>query len=320
MAVGKIIALSFLLTTGASAFGQLHYSISADFTEETTNGDSINNVSKGHITYDNRNNTLTSVYSYPFDYTVELTFNKITQWHHNQKEAEIKADSSLLKSSLLYKAINGTLYNGGAEDYNYRITNVSKRNGAVFTEYSLPENYIDTAALLVSKIIISQANNRLNAVVMLNKQGSPMVRTFYYNYINVDGIDFPTQIVSVTYQNGEIYSKTTYNNVVVDNITTQIQGTTHITSVTQKCEEYSETSFNPLFAFYRRIISPQDIQKCSFYPSCSHYSQMTFSHNGFFYGFADTFDRLLRCSGISKPGYLQGNNGLLIDYPLKRKE
>ena len=320
MAVGKIIALTVLLAAGGSAYAQLHYSLSADFTEETTDGANINHVAKGRVSFNSRNNTLTTSYIYPAVYTVELTFDKMTQWQNNHKQAEISVDSSLLKSSLPYQAIMGTIGNGGAEDFNYHITDVSRRNGAVLTEYSLPENYADTSSGLVCKIIISQADNRLSAAVMLNRKGSPMVRTFYYNYINVGGIDFPTQIVSVASGNGEIYTKTIYTNVVVDGDTAQLQCVTPISTAPQKCEEHEETSLNPLFAFYRRVISPQDIQRCSFYPSCSHYSQMTFSQNGFFYGFADTFDRLLRCSGINKPGYLQGNDGLLIDYPLKRKQ
>ncbi|MCQ2974714.1 MAG: membrane protein insertion efficiency factor YidD [Bacteroidales bacterium] len=86
-------------------------------------------------------------------------------------------------------------------------------------------------------------------------------------------------------------------------------------------DKNSKKSFyTNMFVFYKKVFSKQDINKCSFYPSCSKYCIMSITENGFFYGFFDTIDRLSRCNGINKNYYQYDKYyNCLIDYPLKKK-
>ena len=56
----------------------------------------------------------------------------------------------------------------------------------------------------------------------------------------------------------------------------------------------------PIYAirFYQYFISSQDMETCSFHPSCSRFSGMVFQQTSFVRGLLLTSDRLQRCSGL----------------------
>jgi putative component of membrane protein insertase Oxa1/YidC/SpoIIIJ protein YidD len=56
----------------------------------------------------------------------------------------------------------------------------------------------------------------------------------------------------------------------------------------------------PIYAirFYQKFISSQDMETCSFHPSCSRFSGMAFQKTSFIKGLFLTSDRLQRCSGF----------------------
>lgn len=71
-----------------------------------------------------------------------------------------------------------------------------------------------------------------------------------------------------------------------------------------------------LYGFYKRFISSQDGQVCTFYPSCSLYSKGAIRKNGLLIGLFLTADRLCRCNGHSDNGYeYRPEDGKPIDLP-----
>ncbi len=71
-----------------------------------------------------------------------------------------------------------------------------------------------------------------------------------------------------------------------------------------------------MFLFYKTYISSQDGNRCSFHPSCSEYSIQVIKKRGFLLGGLTTFDRLIRCNGLSPELYqVDTKRRLLIDYP-----
>ena len=61
--------------------------------------------------------------------------------------------------------------------------------------------------------------------------------------------------------------------------------------------------FSSMFFFYKTILSSQDQNVCSFYPSCSEYGIQSIKKKGFIVGGIMTFDRLSRCNGLSPGNY-----------------
>lgn len=71
--------------------------------------------------------------------------------------------------------------------------------------------------------------------------------------------------------------------------------------------------FSGLFLFYKKVISSQDSQSCSFIPSCSEYGLIAVKKQGLL-GLFNTFDRLSRCNGLSPNQYtIDPGTGLLLD-------
>ena len=61
-------------------------------------------------------------------------------------------------------------------------------------------------------------------------------------------------------------------------------------------ESFYELSFDDIFNFYSKYISPVDgDHRCSFYPSCSKYARMALQQHGYLLGGLLTFERLIRC-------------------------
>lgn len=308
MALGKIIATAALLIITSKANAQFHFAAEADFTEEITDGKTINIVSKGHSRYSQLSQKLVTTYINPT--TATITVN---------------SEQPQLKYSILYRAVNNGFATTPAVEFNYKPVSVEKKDKSVIITYMLDNNYTDTLNTpdMVVIILTSQTNNRLDAEVMYDINNKIISKTFYYDYQITNGTDIPTRIISVSYGKNEIYSKTIYTNIEIDKQTAETAEINILnpSGRNNKCEYEVKKNYNGIFAFYKRIISPQDIQKCSFYPSCSEYSIMTMSQNGFFYGFADTFDRLIRCSGADHSKYeFDPKHNLHIDYPLNRKK
>lgn len=74
--------------------------------------------------------------------------------------------------------------------------------------------------------------------------------------------------------------------------------------------------FSGLFLFYKFFISSQDVVSCAFSPSCSEYGILSVKKQGALKGTMNTFDRLMRCHGLTPQKYpADEKTGLLIDYP-----
>lgn len=68
------------------------------------------------------------------------------------------------------------------------------------------------------------------------------------------------------------------------------------------------------FIFYKRFISSQDGNHCSFSPSCSEYAALSIQSKGVVKGILNALDRLQRCNGMSGKRYeVDKKTGLLID-------
>ena len=61
--------------------------------------------------------------------------------------------------------------------------------------------------------------------------------------------------------------------------------------------------FSGLFLFYKTFISSQDMQRCTFTPSCSEYAIHAVKQQGAIIGILNAFDRLSRCNGLSPEEY-----------------
>ena len=61
-------------------------------------------------------------------------------------------------------------------------------------------------------------------------------------------------------------------------------------------DTHEEREAPAVLKFYQKYISGIDGDRCSMYPSCSHYSAQAFKKHGRIKGWIMTCDRLMRCS------------------------
>lgn len=67
---------------------------------------------------------------------------------------------------------------------------------------------------------------------------------------------------------------------------------------------------------YKDYISPQDMDVCTFHPSCSEYAFLCMKHQPFLEAVLNTGDRLMRCYGSNYMYYERDEvTGLREDYP-----
>jgi len=91
--------------------------------------------------------------------------------------------------------------------------------------------------------------------------------------------------------------------------------------ITTKLEKDADTPFVAnLFMeavyIYKDIISPQDMDVCTFHPSCSEYAFLCMKHQSFPEAVLNTGDRLMRCYSANYIYYLRDEEtGLAEDYP-----
>ncbi len=71
-----------------------------------------------------------------------------------------------------------------------------------------------------------------------------------------------------------------------------------------------------LFSAYKGWFSSQDLNSCTFQPSCSSYSMQALRKHGVVMGMLKTMDRLSRCHGLARELYeTDRRSGLQIDRP-----
>lgn len=74
--------------------------------------------------------------------------------------------------------------------------------------------------------------------------------------------------------------------------------------------------FSNLFLFYKTFVSSQDMNVCTFSPSCSEFGILAVKKHGLVMGGVRTMDRLTRCNGLSPEKYkVDPKTRTLIDKP-----
>jgi putative component of membrane protein insertase Oxa1/YidC/SpoIIIJ protein YidD len=75
-----------------------------------------------------------------------------------------------------------------------------------------------------------------------------------------------------------------------------------------------QTVFSGFFLMYKNFFSSQDSYRCTFHPSCSEYGLIAVKQLGATRGMLSTFDRLVRCNGLSPEKYtIDMERNVLID-------
>ncbi len=193
-------------------FSQNFYRIKADFTIKQKNADGSSALTVGKVYYDKNYKEIVYDISFP---EKEMWITKDTSVYKfvDKKFVSRQTVPAIAEFSIFHLCLNGTLTNYGLESSPYTIYNVEKENGMVLTTWMPPAKM----AKFLGKVIVSQKDKKLYGVAMCNIKGETLNKQFYKNYDSNSGIEFPKEIVQITYINGkENYQVTTYENIIID--------------------------------------------------------------------------------------------------------
>jgi hypothetical protein len=99
----------------------------------------------------------------------------------------------------------------------YKMTKVEKVEGKVLSTW-MPAEQANSKYL--GKILMSNTNKRLEAIAIYGPGERLLSRQFFRDYIQINGLEFPTQVTQMAYSIkegvGTNLQQTTYSNVVID--------------------------------------------------------------------------------------------------------
>lgn len=97
----------------------------------------------------------------------------------------------------------------------YKVGSVEKTKDGVLTTWVPSE---DKFKALFGDIKMLNKNRRLDVMVFYDKDGKMVSRQFFKKYVNVKGIEFPTEVTMISYafDGTQNIQQTTYKNIVID--------------------------------------------------------------------------------------------------------
>lgn len=209
-----LLCLISLSLVNLLANAQQHYRIKSDFSIKENLPDGTSNLTMGTVYFDKNNKKIVYSISFPTKTLQVLTDSFFYELKAN-KLSEKKKATNLLQFSIFNLALSSNLSNYGLNTNGiFKLTDVSKEDSLVISTWEP-----STAKLkeLTGKVLISQKRRLLYGLVFFDNKNNVLSKQFFTEYINVKGLNFPSQITQINYINGkEYYKVTTYKNIVVN--------------------------------------------------------------------------------------------------------
>jgi hypothetical protein len=107
------------------------------------------------------------------------------------------------------------LQSGKEEKSIYKVGSVAKTKDGILTTWVPSDDKFKT---LFGDIKMLTKNRRLDVMIFYDKDGKMVSRQFFKKYINVKGIEFPTEVTMISYafDGTKNIQQTTYKNIVID--------------------------------------------------------------------------------------------------------
>lgn len=122
---------------------------------------------------------------------------------------------TMIEFSIFNLVLNGNLTDYGLARTKFKIKSVEKVEGNVISTWQPPAELKD----LFGDILLSNVNQQLNGIVFKNNAGEVISKQFFQNYIKVNGLSFPQEIIKEDNISGQkVYEITTFTNILVNDL------------------------------------------------------------------------------------------------------
>lgn len=206
---------SFILATffWVAASGQQISRVRCDFSVKTKVKDkAASKLVLGTCYYDVRIGRL--IYDIRFPEKERWIFTDSTQWIvRNDSVIEVLPASIRPELSVMHLSLKQELSHYGLKNSSFTVSEVKQEQGLVITTWEPPTG----AAKKMGKVATSTKNKQLQGVLFYHPKGQIIRKQFYKNYIILQGLPFPTEVIDIVYEEGkEIWQQTTYSNVILN--------------------------------------------------------------------------------------------------------
>jgi hypothetical protein len=198
-----------------TSFSQQFFRIKADFSikQKKANGEST--LIMGKVYYDKNAQKIIYINTFPKKET-DVLVDTVLYSIIDNKIISKNSTFFTYKYSIFHLALIGKLSTFGLDGSVYKLVKTEKEKDLVITTWQADGK----AKEKLGKIILSTKNKKLHGVVVFDNKNKIVMKQFFKNFVNVNGMDFPSEITQISYNASgkESYGITTYKNIVVDDI------------------------------------------------------------------------------------------------------
>ncbi len=217
----RAVFVLFLFFLFSSAKSQQFYRFRADISVKDKLANGKYRLTMGKVYYDKIYKKIVYTLTFPekehliLQDTSMYKIDPVTNTIKETGQSFIFPDFTVFHLALTGKLSDYGLTSGQETTPIYKIGKVDKVDGGVLTTW-VPSN--ERFASLFGNIEMLKKNRRLDAMVFYDKTGKLVSRQFFKKYVNVKGVEFPTEVTMISYgvKNEQNLQQTTYKNIVID--------------------------------------------------------------------------------------------------------
>ncbi|MCR9063051.1 MAG: outer membrane lipoprotein-sorting protein [Cytophagales bacterium] len=215
-----VFLVFFFLLTAKAVSGQQFYRFKADISVKDKLADGKYRLTMGKVYYDKIYKKI--VYKLTFPEKEDIIIQDTTLFKVNSQGLLTDRSQTLLMPdfTVFHLALTGKLSDYGLtsskeEKAIYKIGSVEKTDDGILTTW-VPSD--PKFATLFGNIKMLKKNRRLDVMIFYDKDGRMVSRQFFKKYVNVKGIEFPSEVTMISYgaDGGKNLQQTTYKNIVID--------------------------------------------------------------------------------------------------------
>jgi hypothetical protein len=186
--------LSILIFSGFIGLCQSSYRFKADIVMKERKIDSSFQYNKGKVFFDKNINKVIYKMSFPLK-EIFVSIDTLLYRLVDNKQVSVVGNPLKPEYSIYYFLLNNDISDFGLKKSNFKAASVEKVDDLILAKWIPPPGSIS----ILGKILITTKNKRLNSVLIYSSKGDLLNRQIYKNYQNVNGVEIPTEILSVTY-------------------------------------------------------------------------------------------------------------------------
>lgn len=204
-----VIYFTIICITG---YAQNSFRFKADITTKIKNLDGSFQYTKGTALYDRNVKKIIYKISFP-QKEIFVSVDTLIYKFVDNKLASVVGNPLKPEYSIYHFILNNDIADFGLKKSSFTIANVEKVDDLILTKWIPPSG----SKSFFGNIMVSTKNKRLNSVLIYNSKGELVNRQIYKKYQSVNGVEIPTEILTVTYI-GEVkkYQIVEFHNVAIN--------------------------------------------------------------------------------------------------------